>query len=590
MSRRKRMAQGASGSESKFGGCIGYGFFGIFALAGLGAFVGLFVMPVLKIVDARSWTETRCSITSSHVESVSSDDGTTYRVAIKYTYQADGTSYTGDRYDWSSGSSSGYDGKRAVVDSMPEGSTVACFYDPDMPSESVIRRGAGWFLLWGLFALPFMAVGFGGLFFLIKAPAITRKASRMAEAERSARVHRPSPRPASTGFTASPSVSEANRGGLSFQPPSSPGAFNTTAQPADDGRPTWPDHPPMAPAGQIDLEPNVSRTGKLIGALIFSAIWNGLIGLMIWKVFEDVFAGRSDDWLRFETFFFIPFVLIGLLLILFVIHTFLSLFNPVAHLQLGTGGPEVGTRFPMQWRLTGSSGRLRSLVIRIEGRESATYRRGTNTTTDRHTFYEEELVRIEPVRVSQGSSEVILPAPSLPTWSSNNNKIQWRLLVQGDIPFWPDVSEDFPIEVSPPAHLGRRQFGPSPVGSKGDEPEVPGSVEIELDRIVFEPGEVVEGTVRWSTGGQPAESVLISLLWHTEGKGTEDTETVAQTRVDTPSDHGEHRFALQLESQPWSFSGTLVSVQWIVEASLEPNGDLHRVVLISAPGGQEVRV
>ena len=334
----------------------------------------------------------------------------------------------------------------------------------------------------------------------------------------------------------------------------------------------------------------MSRGGKLGCAIIVALFWNGLVGLGIWKVFEDVFRGESSDWLRFETLFFIPFVLVGLVLILAVIHTFLSMFNPLPHLELSTSGPQVGTRFQLQWRLTGSYRRLKDFVVLLEGREAATYRRGTDTTTDHHTFFEEELLRVEPVRIDRGSTEVLLPAPSLPTWSSGNNKIEWRLRVKGDIPFWPDVGEDFALDIEPPSHLGRRSFPTAPVQSTGDDLSVPGSMEIDLDRTVFEPGDVVQGTVRWNTGGSPAESVLISLLWHTEGKGTEDSETVAQTQVDAPAARGEQRFALQLDTQPWSFSGTLISVQWIVEASIEPNGDLHRTVLTSAPGGEEVRV
>ena len=592
MSRLRRKAQGAVGSgalfDGKYGGCIGYGFFGIFALAGIGIFIGLFVRPLLLIIDARGWTETQCTITSSYVESVASDDGTTYRVAVEYEYQAGGQAFTGDRYNWGSGSSSGYDGKKEVVDSLPEGSQIACYYDPESLGDSVIHRGAGWFLLWGLFAVPFMGVGLGGLFFLIKAPDINRKANRLAAEERSSRVHTPSARPEpSAAASISPSPAAEPNVGLSFRPPSAARPFTA---PSGDQVPAWPATPPAAPAGQIDLEPAISRGGKLGCAIFIALFWNGLVGFGVWAVFEDVFRGESDDWLRFETLFFAPFVLVGLVLILAVINTFLSMFNPLPRLQLITSGPEVGTRFQLNWRLTGSYRRLKDFVIQLQGREAATYRRGTDTTTAHHTFYEEDLLRVEPVRLDRGSTEVVLPAPSLPSWSSGNNKIEWRLRVIGDIPFWPDVGEEFPLEIAPPSHLARRSFETAPVRSTGDDLSVPGSVEIELDRSIFEPGDVVEGTVRWNTGGTPADSVLISLLWHTEGKGTEDSETVAQTQVEAPAARGEQRFALQLAEQPWSFSGTLISVQWLVEASVEPNGDLHRKVLVSAPGGKEVRV
>ena len=65
---------------------------------------------------------------------------------------------------------------------------------------------------------------------------------------------------------------------------------------------------------------------------------------------------------------------------------------------------------------------------------------------------------------------------------------------------------------------------------------------------------------------------MISLLWHTEGKGTEDVEVVEQINVEDPPITGSHDFSFRVPDFPWSFSGTLISLIWAVEASLDPGG------------------
>lgn len=115
-------------------------------------------------------------------------------------------------------------------------------------------------------------------------------------------------------------------------------------------------------------------------------------------------------------------------------------------------------------------------------------------------------------------------------------------------------------------------------------------VTVTLEKAAYRPGEIVEGTVAWDTEGEDFESVDISLLWLTEGKGTEDTATAAQHHVPSPSPRGAERFALALPDYPWSVSGQLVSVVWAIEASLEPKGDVTLERLVSAPGGRALDI
>ncbi len=111
---------------------------------------------------------------------------------------------------------------------------------------------------------------------------------------------------------------------------------------------------------------------------------------------------------------------------------------------------------------------------------------------------------------------------------------------------------------------------------------------LRLDRDALEPGERLTGTVEWDQGDSVAQSLWISLLWHTEGKGTEDSDTVDQVEIHSPTRTGSQSFEFQLPSAPWSFSGRLISLIWTVEASLESTDLLTNAPFISAPEGQEI--
>jgi hypothetical protein len=100
--------------------------------------------------------------------------------------------------------------------------------------------------------------------------------------------------------------------------------------------------------------------------------------------------------------------------------------------------------------MQGLVSRLNNLKIVLNGREEAHYRRGTNHHTDTHTFYEATILETsESMRIERGMTTVTIPANTMHTFLSSNNKIIWSLKVSGDISVWPDVDETFDILVRP---------------------------------------------------------------------------------------------------------------------------------------------
>jgi hypothetical protein len=94
--------------------------------------------------------------------------------------------------------------------------------------------------------------------------------------------------------------------------------------------------------------------------------------------------------------------------------------------------------------------RIQKLAIHLRGREEATYRRGTDTTTDKSVFAEHVLLETTNiVQMQSGKLVAQLPTDVMHTFNSPNNKIVWTIHLHGSIPRWPDIEVEFPLTVLP---------------------------------------------------------------------------------------------------------------------------------------------
>jgi len=374
---------------------------------GLGCFFFylIAIQPLWNIWRARHWPSVPCRILASEVKENRGGKGRTYQAVIKYTYQVEGRPFASDRYDFFGVSSSGYTGKKKLVDRYPPGSQATCFVNPEAPDEAVIHRGPTHMLWWGLFPLPFIAIG--SLAFL---PA------RLL----SGRSTKGGPIKDTTG-----------RRRRLQEPPS--------------------DHLHTASEGAVELQASASPVGKLLGMMVVAVFWNGIVSVFVWDLWKGFQRGRPE-W--FLPIFLTPFVLIGFGLIAAVIHAFLNLFNPRISLMVSSSAVPLGGNLEVQWSFRGNVGRLRDLRIFLEGAERATYRRGTNTTTDEHIFAKLPLAEVKDTAlIRSGSAHVAIPADVMHSFNATNNKIVWRLKVHGNIPRFPDVSEEFAFTVLPQSSM-----------------------------------------------------------------------------------------------------------------------------------------
>ena len=154
----------------------------------------------------------------------------------------------------------------------------------------------------------------------------------------------------------------------------------------------------------------------------------------------------------FLALFMLPFVAVGIGLIAFAVYQLLAMFNPRPTLELSAGAIPLGGATELRWSFSGQTSRIGEFTVTLRGTEEATYRRGTNTCTDRNTFYEMELYKTsEASEIASGRVGFIVPQDTMHSFEAENNKVLWNLDIHGDIRRWPDVKESFKITVTPTA-------------------------------------------------------------------------------------------------------------------------------------------
>lgn len=387
-------------------------FFSLFAIAGLGILFFVIVPQGKKYFAAKSWQETPATVIWSRVKTHQGDDSTTYSVDIFYRYQFSGKKYKSNTTDLFSSSSSGRSSKQEKVNAHPRGKQITCFVNPQNPSQALLERDLGWSALFVLFPLPFIGIGLGGLWWILRKRSSAKQALSSRDSSRA--LGRKS------------------------------GQLSHLAGEADIYHRA--DH--SAPSAEKSFSPGGGRIKKLLGVLLFAVFWNGIVSVFLTIATKSWLSG-NPEW--FLTLFLIPFVIIGLGAVGFCFYTLLALFNPAPKLTITPGELTLGDHCDISWKISSRAQRLNQFSIYLIGEEEATYRRGTNTVTDTQIFHEQLLFETsDPRQATRGSTTFSLPTNTMPSWKSKNNQIEWSLIVQGDISLWPDIKDSYKLKVFAP--------------------------------------------------------------------------------------------------------------------------------------------
>ena len=372
-------------------------FLGLFCVVGIGIGTFLSFLPIYRAIQSRSWRAAACDVLSSQV--IRGDD--TSRPDIQYRYHVDDRPYTGNRYNFLPGADNVSD-YPSVVARYPAGLRFECYVNPADPTQAVISRDLTFTYFFGVIFFVFFTVIPGG-FILVW----FRVSRHLAEKQTPSNV-------LAAGGTA-------------------PAAFASRE---------------MTGPGPIELKPQASPFGKLIAAIFICLFWNGIVGLFTYFEVTGFMEGQGYSW--FLAAFLLIFQAIGLALIVNVPYQMLALANPRPTITLSAASVPVGGSVTLEWQLSGAAHRVKSLLLTLEGREVATYRRGTDTRRDSNVFHRETLREAgESEGVERGALSIRIPADTMHTFTADNNKIVWSIKMKGTINRWPDIDESFDITVTP---------------------------------------------------------------------------------------------------------------------------------------------
>ncbi|MCW8985878.1 MAG: DUF3592 domain-containing protein [Thermoanaerobaculales bacterium] len=363
------------------------GFGLLFIVIGGAVFVAMALLPSIRLAASATWQATPCTVVSSSLRSWSTDDGTSYRADVLYEYRIGEHLWRSNRVEFFGFLSTGYDSAREILGRYPERSSATCWVNPGDPSKSVLERQFRPKQLLGLIPLVFVLAGWAVAHHGWKKMRVPRAGEELT----------------------TENVAEA--------------------------------------AGPLHLKPQVGPAGKVGGALFFALFWNGIVSVFVWQAWKGWEQG-NPDW--FLTIFLVPFVLVGLFAIGLIGYFLLAMANPRPRLTITPGRPRLGDVLRLEWKFTGRAARLGNLRIFLEGREEATYQRGTDTITEREVFATLDLVNTQnDWEIPQGAFELTIPSDSMHSFEADANKIIWEIKVEGEILRWPDIDQNFPIRIDP---------------------------------------------------------------------------------------------------------------------------------------------
>lgn len=418
----KKRGERRTGS-SKLGSVGEALFFAVFLVFGIAAFAIMLITLIWPELRAnRHYPETRCTVVQTAVSEQLSDDGPTYRPDITITLEVGGKQYHTVTYDAARLYSSSKDDAQAIVERFQAGKQYPCWYNPTDPTQAVLVRGySGWLYLLLLIPGSFIIIGGGGLLYTLfhwgtsaeRRSALQHQAARIDLTGEGMGEHEQYPQiPHPTDAKSSPGTRLIYRLPIA----TSPG---------------W----------------------QLFVAFCVCLFWNAITSVFVVIAIRSHLKG-DPEW--FLSFFIIPFVLIGLVLI----------YVAVRQLLIATGvGPtrmEI-SQYPLHpgetcklYLLQAGRLSMNSLSVLLACDERATFRQGTDTRTEKRRVFEQavfvrEGLEIDPASPFEHEWELTIPPGSMHSFKSTHNEIRWQLVVKGDVAGWPNFEREYPLIVYPPA-------------------------------------------------------------------------------------------------------------------------------------------
>lgn len=417
----KKRGQRRTGSNKLGRRALGL-FFAVFLLVGFASLS--IILSQLTVPEWRvnhEYREASCRLLAKQAQA-SPADASRSRPGFQIQYEVGKQSYSRwAPYEVTGAYSSDRKQVEDVLRQFHIGQSYPCWYDPRDPETVVLSRGYTWFA-WLMLLLPgaFITIGGGGL-------AITLLRWDKSTERLAAMTHNVPAREI-------------------FEPMLEPRARFPGA----------PDDADLVNSPGVVLRyrlPTTSASWTLLATLAFCVFWNGIVAIFLVIAMRG-FQDGKPEW--FLTLFLIPFVAVGIGAICVLARQLLVATGvgpttvEIAEHPLAPG-QATEVYLSQTGRLTVN--RLRVLFV---CEESAIFRQGTNTRTAVRRVHEQEVYRREGFEIHQGmpfEARFTIETPQLAMHSfvAPHNRIDWKLIVCGDVRRWPDFERAYPIVVYPQA-------------------------------------------------------------------------------------------------------------------------------------------
>lgn len=195
-----------------------------------------------------------------------------------------------------------------------------------------------------------------------------------------------------------------------------------------------------APDGPLVLKPQVGRVAIAIFVLLFGVLFTAFSFVMFYFMLQIKF------WIGLICP--LSFFLISLAIDILACKHLLKCFNSKPTVVLSQRDLYPGSEFEISWIFQGQTRRIHQLQVRLIGRESTTFRVGTDTKRFESNFYDQKIFESEdPEEIAKGFVVVQLPGDAMHSFKTEYSEIQWLVQLIGKIKAWPDLDDAYPIRI-----------------------------------------------------------------------------------------------------------------------------------------------
>ncbi len=113
-------------------------------------------------------------------------------------------------------------------------------------------------------------------------------------------------------------------------------------------------------------------------------------------------------------------------------------------------------------------------------------------------------------------------------------------------------------------------------------------IKFEGEKRNYKPRETIHATAEWNLDNVPKE-IEAHLLWHTEGKGSQDSELIESVKIPSAALSGKHKLEMRLPDTPYSYHGTLISIIWALELVVDGDSEVARETFYLSPSGEAIK-